>query len=125
MSYGTCNFCGSEDVVLIAGYRYCAICSHKLDRVFIHNAITNAFPPITLNRIQQLCTEMFGTNDYCYAEFSKLYKFLDRGGWDEKTQRFDVPCNIYVVKVFDLFLQQSHPQLFNRIKDERNIPTVW
>jgi hypothetical protein len=121
----TCDFCGNQDVVLAAGYRYCAKCSHKLDRVLIHKTIMDAFPSITLERIRQLCGELFETEDYGYSAFPQLYRILDRGGWNDKTQRFNIPTHVYLVMVFDKYLKLYHPNFFDRIKDERRIPTIW
>jgi len=113
ISLGKCDFCSSPDVVLIAGYRYCAPCSWKLDRVLIHNTLINAFPHLTLHNIELLCTEMFGTKDYRYAEFPRLYKILERGEW--KKDHFEIPQDEYLINVTRKFILANHPQLAKRI----------
>jgi len=121
-----CDFCGEKRVTHTSGYHYCSACCRKnIDRVWIHNVICDAFPSLTLTQVKGLCGEMFSDDDYGYSKFSNLYKILDRGGWNEKRRRFNIPSHIYLVRVFDQFIKVQHPKLFERVKDDRRIPEHW
>ena len=108
-----CDRCESPDVVLVSGYKYCVPCARQFDRVLIHNTLINAMPLITLPNIIWLCTEMFGIKDYCYAEFPRLYRILERGEWIK--DGFKVPQGDYLVNVMKKFISLNHPQLAKRI----------
>jgi len=116
----TCSFCGDENVVLVSGYNYCVQCSRKLDRKTINLMLSKVFPSLTMERIKDLCTEMFGTEDYCFSKFSNLYAMLDRGEWIERDHRFKIPQSEYLVIVFHKHIKDKHPKLFERISNERS-----
>ena len=119
-----CDFC-DEETVLTSGYHYCAEHSRGRDRIVIHNIIQDAFPLVTLEKIKQMCIEMFGTPDYGYSRFPALSKIgngLDRGpvfktgprtGWYMK------PQEIYLVEAFEIHLRINHPKFYERIKGDR------
>jgi len=113
-----CSFCGDENVILIAGYDYCIPCSRKLDRASIHTVLSRVYRSLTMDNIKELCTEMFGSKDYCFSMFPKLYVILDRGGWIESERRFKIPINEYLITVFREYIGQKHPRLFERINHE-------
>ena len=113
-----CNFCGDENVVLIAGYDYCIPCSRELDQAAIHNVLSKFYAQLTMDNIHTLCTDMFGSKKYYWSMFPKLYTILDRGPWINKESRFEIPINEYLIKVFHEFIKQNHPKIFERINHE-------
>ena len=113
-----CSFCGDKNVVLISGYNYCIPCSRKLDRTSIHNVLSKFFSSLTMEVIKELCTEMFGSGDYCFSMFPKLYPTLSPGKWIEAERRHEIGINDYLIKVFLKFLQANHPKIFERINHE-------
>jgi len=116
-----CDFC-DEEAVLTSGYHYCQKHARGQDRIAIHNMIVDTFPSITMTRIHQLCSEMFGTEDYGFSTFPRLYAIIDRGpilkfgprmGWYAKPQAQ------YLMDAFSKFLEEKHPQFWLRVKDDR------
>lgn len=118
-----CDFDSCDKkVVLISGYHYCAEHARGRDRIAIHNIIQDAFPTITLEKIKQMCCEMFETTDYGFSTFSKLYKIKDRGlllkngprvGWYAK------PLESYLIETFEVYLRTNHEIFWNRVKNDR------
>ncbi len=113
-----CSFCDNENVVLISGYNYCISCSRRLDRSAIHTVISKFYSPLTMDNIKELCTEMFGTKDYCFSMFPKLYTILDRGQWIFSKHRYKITTTEYLIKVFKEFVKQNHPKIYERINHE-------
>lgn len=116
-----CDFCDGE-AVLTSGYHYCTGHSRGRDRIVIHNIIQDALPTITLDKIKQVCCEMFETDQYGFSTFPRLYKILDRGpilkigpraGWYAR------PQESYLIETFGIYLQKNHPILWNRVKNDR------
>jgi len=113
-----CHCCGSGDVVLISGYEHCASSSRRIDRSAINTIISKFYNGIQMEQIKDLCTEMFGTKDYGWSTFPKVYGILDRGAWIESQHRFEIPSNEYLIKVFHEFIRRNHPRIFERINHE-------
>ena len=116
-----CDFC-DEEAVLTSGYHYCPKHARGRDRIAIHNILGDAYPSITLDKIKQVCCEMFETQDYGFSTFPSLYKILDRGpilkigprmGWYAK------PLEPYLIETFEIYLKNNHEIFWNRVKNDR------
>jgi hypothetical protein len=119
-----CDLC-DEEAILISGYHYCARHARGRDRIAIHNIIQDAYPMVTLEKIKQICSEMFGTSSYGFSTFPELIKIggdLDRGpilkigpraGW------FAKPQEVYLIEAFEKHLQINHTAFWGRIKGEK------
>lgn len=118
MSINGCSFCDSNEVVLISGYKYCIRCARKLDRAWIIVTIGKVFGSLTTVRIRDLLTEMFGTDDYCFAMFSNLYDMCDRGPWLNRECKFEISQADYIVRAFHKHLGSAHPKLLERIEHD-------
>lgn len=112
-----CTFCESTNVVLSSGYNYCQKCAGRLDRTQIISDIAQHFASLTTQRIDQFCREMFGTDDYRYAAFKRLYPLNPRGEWIESERRFVKSHSDYLIETFSIFLKQKYPKVWEKIDE--------
>lgn len=112
-----CDFC-DEEAVVISGYKRCKAHAKEQDRIAIHLMILDVFPSIPVTKIHELCSEMFGTEDYGFSSFPALSNIsydlkrgpIDRTGWYTKSQ------SRYLSEAFEKFLRKKHPEFYKQIK---------
>lgn len=117
-----CDFHPDKEATLICGYYYCSECARARERLNIHNTIGDTYPSLPLDKIKEICAEMFGTDDYGFSLFSRLYKILDRGkiiNFGPNRGYYVMPQPLYLVNTFSKYIEENHPNLWRRIKDGR------
>ena len=91
-----------EPAILISGRSYCAACTKRIEGQVLVRWMGNRFH-ITPDEADKRLTALFGTEEYSFMEFSRLYRLLPHE-WIEKEKRFRVSQYDYLFQCYDEFM---------------------
>lgn len=103
-----CSFCGTQDVVVTSGHRYCRKHLHLLEEPIIFSWLMDLNTGIKPRDIIQYMHDMFGVEGVKFSDISKLHsQFPYQRKWDYARRCYDYPQKNYVQKCFLDFISNN------------------
>lgn len=100
-----CSKHPDRKAILISGRKYCEECSRSLEREQITEWAHHAKPELTREKTLRLLNELFGTPDWGFSTFPKLYSIIPR---EIKKDEFVLSQQSYIQKVFLKYIGDKH-----------------
>ncbi len=115
-----CHFHPDRQAVYSGGYSRCIECAGQLDRDIIDAWIMNLDLGLSLEIVRKILTVLFGTSDYRFSAFNRLYDRFDRGKWLSVQEGYQIPQMEYIQNAFLKFIKGEGACLMPR-RGSRNL----